>query len=255
MRKKKKGLKLFRLPSWTLYFLRWLVIIGVVVFLLWSLVYLVVLKNPVFRLREIESNISLPASFKCRFYGKNIFRVDLPKIYDELKGLFPLAKKVQLIRDLPNRLVVRVDLRKPIMFVRRDGIIFPIDEEGFVLKANMSLPRDVIELKIDPDISLEEGIMLDTEAVYSAIALWRALKKTGFWDMFDFEYIDAYQPYELRLKIRHGPVWKFRGGNYEEKLNLFKKRLLPSFLSEMSKMGPGSYVLFLEDGTITVNPS
>ncbi len=255
MARRKRDKKSLRIPAWGFVVLRWLFFVGIAAGLVAGLIYFAVFANPIFDLKEIESNVSLPSGVKVSLYGKNIFLISLSDTYNALQSAFPFAKRIVLVRNLPNKLTIHVDLRKPIMFVRQRGVIFPIDEDGFVLRANMSLPRDVIELKLDPELRLEEGIMLDTEAVYSAIALWKALKKTGLWDIFDFEYIDAYQPYELRVKIRNGPVWKLRGGNYEEKLSLFKERLLESFLSDMSKMGPGSYVLFLEDGTITVNPT
>ncbi len=255
MSRRRKDKKEFRVPAWVWSFLRWFLGIAIVIGVLAGVVYFSVFANPIFNLKEIESNVPLPSGLKVNLYGKNIFFIRLSETYKTLQRVFPFAKKIVLIRNLPNKLTVHVELRKPIMFVRQRGIIFPVDEDGFVLKANMSLPRDVIELKLDPELRLEEGIMLDTESVYSAIALWKALKKTGLWNIFDFEYIDAYQPYELRVKIKNGPVWKLRGGNYEEKLKIFKEKLLQSFLSDMSQMGPGSYVLFLEDGTITVNPT
>ncbi len=244
-----------RLPEWAPVLLKWLLFVLAVGLFVGGTVYLVVFRNPVFKVKEIESNVSLPQNLKADLYGKNIFLINLPSLYERLQDEFPFAKRIVLIRNLPNKLTVRVDLRRPIMFVRQRGVIFPIDDEGFVLEANMSLPRDVIELKLDPDLRLEEGVLVDSEAVFSAIALWKALHKTGLWDVFDFEYIDAYQPYELRVKIKNGPVWKLRGGNYKEKLLVFKDQLLETFLSDLPKMGPGSYVLFLEDGTITVNPS
>ncbi len=241
------------LRRWIPWLVKAGIVLGLIALCLFG-VYLAVFKNPVFAVKEVRSNVPLPAEVKLEVYGRNIFSLSLPRIYEELLKRYPFSKKIEIQKVLPNEVRIFVLRRRPVFFVRRSGLLYPIDEEGYVLEVNSDLPREVIELRLDPDTLLKEGEVVESEAVFSALELWRALRKLKLTEVFDFEYIDAQQPYELRIKLRKGPLWKIRGGNYEEKLKVFKERLLNTFLEDLPRMGPDSYVLFLEDGTITVNP-
>ncbi len=225
-----------------------------VVVLFICLGYWVVFKNPIFSVTKIDSQQKIPNYISNSLYGHNIFSISIADLYNSLKEAFPLAKQITIQKILPATIKITVVNREPVVFIRKNGKIYPVDDEAVVLKPSNSLPRDVIELRIDSDVKLQVGKILDSEAVFSALELLRALKETGLFDLFDFEYIDALQPYELRLKIRKGPIWKLRGGKYKEKLELFKERLLKSFLEDLPHLSENSYLLFLDDGTITVNP-
>ncbi len=206
-------------------------------------------KNPLLVVRQINSNVELPAGFKGKLYGRKLFALSLPDVYKQLKDLFPYAKKITIWRILPDTLKIIVKERKPVFFVKRFGHIYPIDGEGVVLGKDMKLPRDVMQLKIKDEIRLVPGKICQREEIFLSIRLLNALKEFGLLDVLDIEYIDAMQPYELRAKIRKGPMLRFRGNKYRKQLKLFKERLLDSFLEDLPKLNDSNYLLFLEDGT------
>ncbi len=221
---------------------------------LWGIVYVAVFRNPVFNVKRVLSNQPLPPGMKSSFYGTNIFSVSLKSIYVKLRDVYPYARDIRVVKRLPNTIEIRVQRRHPVLFARRNGVIYPIDEDGVALEANASLPREILEVYLPRDVEIREGEAIKSESLYLALDLLSALKKLGLLDVFEFDYIDAVQPFELRLRIKNGPLWKFRGGHYEEKLSVFKKRLMSSFLDELPHLTKNSYLLFLEDGTITFNP-
>ncbi len=229
-------------------------LVAIVLAVLGGIIYVAVFKNPVFNVKKVLSNQPLPPGMRSSFYGINIFFISLRSIYVKLRDIYPYAKDIRVLKRLPSTIEITVQRRHPVLFTRRNGVIYPIDEDGVVLEANASLPREILEVYLPRDVEIREGEAIKSESLYLALDLLSALKKLGLLDVFEFDYIDAIQPFELRLRIKNGPLWKFRGGHYEEKLSVFKKRLMSSFLDELPHLTKNSYLLFLEDGTITFNP-
>ncbi len=96
------------------------------------------LTSPHFRISEV--NFEGPASLKKKTLdslkrmelGKNIFRVDLGAIRRRLQS-YPQVKEVVVSRKFPRLVEVKVKEREAIAFVRKDGKIYPVDSEGFVI--------------------------------------------------------------------------------------------------------------------------
>lgn len=67
-----------------------------------------------------------------KILGENIFSVDLAGLKEKIEMVHPEFKEVLIRRALPNRLLVRVKRRNPVMQVKSDRF-YLVDAEGVVL--------------------------------------------------------------------------------------------------------------------------
>ena len=64
--------------------------------------------------------------------GRNIFKLNLNEISHQLSQEL-LIRKVVILRHLPNKIVIKVEGRKPIIVTKWDKQIFAIDRDGVIL--------------------------------------------------------------------------------------------------------------------------
>ncbi len=102
--------------------------------------------NPLFTMREpdIRTDGTLkPQDVRklCNLNaGGNLFAVSLGKIHDELMML-PGVRTVEIRRQLPDTLIVRVGERSPVALLVTDKASLPVDREGFVLEPRAAVTR------------------------------------------------------------------------------------------------------------------
>ena len=97
--------------------------------------------------------------------GRNIFRVSLIRAVERLEEE-PWIKQVAVHRELPHRVVISVQERKPFAVLTRPGGDYLVDEEGVVLKP--------VQIPSDSDRSLtrlEEEGNNDIEAIQQGLML------------------------------------------------------------------------------------
>lgn len=64
--------------------------------------------------------------------GRNIFEINLDEISHQLSQEL-LIRKVVILRNLPNKIVIKVEERKPFIITKWDKQIFGIDRDGVIL--------------------------------------------------------------------------------------------------------------------------
>ncbi len=63
----------------------------------------------------------------------SIFYLNVDKIFNKIKSK-PLVKEVKIKRKLPSTLIIKITERVPFAYVKKNGKVWEIDEEGIVLK-------------------------------------------------------------------------------------------------------------------------
>ena len=102
--------------------------------------------NPLFKMREpdIRTDGTLkPQEIRelCNLNaGGNLFALSLTKIHDELMML-PGVRTVEIRRQLPDTLIVRVGERTPVALLVTDKASLPVDRDGFVLAPRAAVTR------------------------------------------------------------------------------------------------------------------
>jgi len=102
--------------------------------------------NPLFTMREpdIRTDGTLkPQEVRelCHLNaGGNLFAVNLTKIHDDLMML-PGIRSVEIRRQLPDTLIVRVGERTPVALLVTDRLSLPVDRDGIVLAPRAAVTR------------------------------------------------------------------------------------------------------------------
>ena len=68
------------------------------------------------------------------FHSKSIFLTNLKELEKRLLSKFPQIKKVDFNRDLPNKLIVLIEERKPVAIFCQNKEYFFVDEEGIIFE-------------------------------------------------------------------------------------------------------------------------
>jgi len=229
-----------------------LLCIGVMAGLFFSVRW-ILYKNPFFDIKEISTPaLGLPKETIYAIRNRNILGLDLEKLYADIRKQYPYAKEIIIKKHLPNKLEITITKRKPVLLIRKNKKIYPVDELGMALPSTQSLPSSkMLEVIIDNKTSVIPGRSVKDEGIFLAIKLIKALKETKLLDVFDFTSIDAREPYELRLYMKNNIVWKMRTHSYKDKLVMFKKQIMNNYLGKLPRLKKGNYLLFSDDGTVT----
>jgi len=99
----------------------------------------VLLQSPIFTISKIsvQGNNNLAAGEIVQVSGVvtslNIFKADLQTASERVKVL-PMIKEVNIIRDFPDTIVIKVVEREPVVLVIVDGNFVELDAEGYYLR-------------------------------------------------------------------------------------------------------------------------
>jgi cell division septal protein FtsQ len=155
------------------------------------------LNSGFFTVKEIMVNRDRSYSFregeekiKKLYIGKNIFSLDLLKMQRSIEKNFPQLQKVEVRRNLPDRIEVDIVSREPIAVIDTAGGIV-IDREGVVLAAGVE-DKDCVKIKgIRFFINApSKGRRIRSRALNRALALLQELRRKLGRDAKDVEYID-----------------------------------------------------------------
>lgn len=159
--------------------------------------------------------------------GKNIFAIDLQKESVYISGLYPVYKKIRIVRILPDALYVDFIKRKPLAYVRLNRY-FCIDSD-FVL---FNPPQDVTDLALPVITGLDSRIFGVTSGkrcnlAELALAL-NIIKEAGASPgLKDYKIyrIDIANADNSSFFLSEGPEIKISAGNLKGKINILSTLL------------------------------
>ena len=149
--------------------------------------------------------------------GTNIFRVDLAKA-QALVAAIPQVEKVSVLRQLPNRLAIQINERKPVAWVAsthgsatRDEIVsskysWLVDAAGVLLRPKKLGAQDrfLPIIRNYNEGPFSEGQEASGEEIKAALDLLRAQQESSNTARFQIEEIDLSRHFGLIVTDRNG---------------------------------------------------
>lgn len=219
-------------------------VINVAVISLFFIIALVLVKaflyrSDYFRLRVIETKdistklkpyASHANSELLKLYkNKNIFEIDIKGIAKSSEASYPDAKDIIVRRALPDKLIIDLNMRKPIALLS-DTRYYPVDEEGFML--TNADAGSLKGLPIIAGIDIRNGARFGRNApvgsknLKTALDLLREMKKSRFLAEYKVNTIEAGDINNMTFYLQDN-LLEIRIGheNFKERLGILRKML------------------------------
>ena len=149
--------------------------------------------------------------------GVNIFRVDLAKA-QALVAAIPQVEKVSVSRQLPNRVAIQINERKPVAWIApahgkpsRDEVVaskfsWLVDANGILLRPKTLGPQDrfLPIIRSYEEGPFSEGQEAAGEEMKAALDLLRAQQESSNTARFQIEEIDLARHFGLTVTDRNG---------------------------------------------------
>ena len=149
--------------------------------------------------------------------GVNIFRVDLAKA-QALVAAIPQVEKVSVSRQLPNRVAIQINERKPVAWIApahgnpsRDEVVaskfsWLVDANGILLRPKILGPQDhfLPIIRSYDEGPFSEGQEAAGEEMKAALDLLRAQQESSNTARFQIEEIDLARHFGLTVTDRNG---------------------------------------------------
>lgn len=164
--------------------------------------------NPLFTMREpdIRTDGTLkPQDIRERYdlnAGINLFALNLARIHADLLTL-PGVRTVEIRRQLPDTLVVRVGERSAIALLVTDKISLPVDREGYVLVPRAAVSRLPVIVG-GSVVGLKPGIQIADEKIRDALTTLDLCETMRLNDTIRVDSINVSHPDNLELRLASG---------------------------------------------------
>ncbi|UCD15511.1 MAG: hypothetical protein JSV34_00220 [Candidatus Omnitrophota bacterium] len=195
-----------------------------------GIVYLgkAIYESPIFKVKEVKSDVNLDNNFKRTIIGQSLFALDTAAIHSAVVKNYPECKNIYVRKEFPSFLKIEAEKRAPFVQIRKKKF-YPIDEEAVII--NSGTPTQMVGI-IAVEISgydkpLRRGSVYDDERINYVFGLMRVLKQEKFFDRFSVELINATYPEAMYFIVadnssRGSQVKVIIGkDNFERKLYLF----------------------------------
>ena len=192
-------------------------------------------RSDYFRLRRVEikdtlldqrSLVSIKSRILSAYKEKSVFGLNLKAIAGALQSSYPDAKDISVTLSMPDKMVVSLKLRKPVLLVRSDKL-YPVDEDGVILPVT-----DAASLKWVPSV---EGVqvrpedrkakMIASKNLKAAIELLRNLKGIRSITDFGIDLVDVRDPGNIVFFLKNGIEIRMGSENFKERLIVLAKTL------------------------------
>jgi len=132
--------------------------------------------SPRFLLRQVQIASTVHVSTEevaaalAPLRGRHLLSLSLEDVESRLT-VNPWVKSAAIRKELPDGLVVQIEERLPVALLRRDGELFYVDGDGFVIDAyNLEGPVDLVLLSVAPGAALEVAPALEMAASLERLA-------------------------------------------------------------------------------------
>ncbi len=139
--------------------------------------------------------------------GQNLFEIDLKQVRANLE-LLPEVKRVQVRRQIPDRLAIKIEERQPIARVTtQQGVrweTYAIDEEGFIMNLG---ERDLSDRPLITGAKISDlrvGNPVASPEIFQAIDMIRKCELTTLNALFEIESVDVSRNHMLLVQTVDG---------------------------------------------------
>src|SRR4030042_404219 len=176
--------------------------LGLVV--VWGLGYL--MRSDYFRIRDVLVAEGIKDNFSY-LKGRNIFSIDLNKESQYISNLYPVYKKIQLIRLLPDRIYINFAKRQALAYVRlyRD---FCVDKDLMLFDPVDNIGRENLPIIVGLETKIhgpKSGRKYVIKELALAVALIRQINNNKALKNYNFKIIDVRKPDIVLLILENGP--------------------------------------------------
>lgn len=193
-------------------------------------------KSGFFRITTVKSNIPVEPVLKHYISGKSLFTVDIKKIYNFIHRKNPEYKNIQVLKEFPSSLRIRVVFRRPFaqLYLKK---FYVLDREGVII--NISNTDDfskMIVIEIGGDNSkLTRGIKIKDHRLELALELIDKIKTKKFLEKLSIKNINMSFP-ESAYFIADGTRVIIGNDDYERKLYILESLLNESLGGNISSV-------------------
>lgn len=198
--------------------------------------------NPDYRLSKIEvqTDGTLPRDQVLKVAqlreGENIFRVNLAQVHDRLQQL-PQVDEVQVVRNLPAEIDVKIVERKPVAWITSDNEMvdpfaseaaFLVDDRGVMMKEKKLLP-EYLGLPVIvgcPNEPLAAGQTVSSFEAKAALELLRLSARSFMQTRFQIRQIDLSKGYCLVVTDKNHARVTFGFDNLDAQLQRLEQFLV-----------------------------
>jgi len=168
--------------------------------------------------------------------GQNIFRVNLARVHDLIEQL-PQTDEVEVVRNLPSEIDIRVVERKPVAWITTEKEIsdpfasdsaFLVDARGVLMKEKKLLP-EYLGLPVIVGCSsesLEVGKVVESPEAKTALELLRLSARSFLQMRFQIREIDASESYRLLVTDKNHSRVTFGYNDLETQLRRLEQFLV-----------------------------
>lgn len=212
---------------------------GIIVVIIFAVFALVLTKaflerSDYFRLKFVEAKgaaeaslVSIRSEILSHYKDKNIFKINIGSIADNLEPRYPDAKDIIVKRVLPDKLLVDLKFRRPCALLS-NGTLFLVDREGIVL-VNMDPSRlkDLPVIKgVDSRLAGRARKRCASAGLLAALDLIDEIKRSRFLEKYRVRIIDAGDIRSLSFYLgENGPAVIIGSENYRERLIVLRDTL------------------------------
>jgi len=208
------------------------VIGGVFILLAWT-VKEIFTKTDFFNIRDIKlvgarsDDVNLPKEKLIQMVkDTHIKDVDLSSFHKRLMSLTPQIKQATVIKEYPNRLLIKVTRRKPIAQI---GAVqyYLVDKDGLVFSRSYSVPQESLPIikGLDVNISKYTGRKCNSQKLRQALNLVMVMYNTRFNFRHEVVIVDASDRKNILFYIEDGVEVRIGSDNFNKRLNLLSKTL------------------------------
>lgn len=237
-------------------------------------------ENPRFAIArvDVETDGALTPVQVMRFAGvragQNIFSVDLREVQRNLE-LIPMVKRVEVRRELPQRLVIRLNERAAVARLQASSRqlkdeVFYVDRAGVVMKPIRLDDGTVVQPQASRTLPVLSGVALadvrvgravESEQIMRALELLDKLEQTGAGAVLEVEQVDLSKPRRLTLVTRQRMTVQFDVQDFQPQLRRLSAILAwaqqhqRQLVSADLTVSRGVPVSFVGDAPSTPNPA
>lgn len=172
----------------------------------------------------------------------NVLALNLRSIQKRLESQSSI-QTAEVLRELPNRLVIRVTERRPLarivmqkLLVEEEEFYYTIDEEGLIMRLRPGEDfRHLPEIRgVDSD-KIVVGERIESSEVYSALYLLSLMERMLARSHFRLVSLDVTKAEVLEVNLEEGGRVKFSASSNQLKLQLERFEKILNYCEEVNR--------------------
>ncbi|MEX0887907.1 MAG: FtsQ-type POTRA domain-containing protein, partial [Patescibacteria group bacterium] len=153
--------------------------------------------------------------------ARSIFFLDPKKVEEEIKGNFPTVRAVEIEKNLPDRLVIKIAVRQPLAIIEdKNQARFLIDQEGLLFRTAGEESLPVINLSDDFEGAVGTRLAIDEQGIAGYLETLDLMSQKGLETKAIYLRADT-----IEIRLAKTTVWLNAGREIEGQVGLMTEIL------------------------------